>query len=50
MNIVWLMRHLEIYSRFSECFIPQELKVWGQESQQPGKLCIFSLLVIHIAF
>lgn len=48
MNITWVMRLLEIYNGFFECFIPQELKAWGQESQHPGKLCVFFLLVIRL--
>lgn len=42
MNIAWLMRHLEIYNRFFECFTPQEREVWGQESQHPEKMRIFA--------
>lgn len=42
MNIAWLVRHLEIYNRFSECFTPQEREAWGQESQHPGKMRIFA--------
>ena len=42
MNIAWLMRRLEIYNRFFECFTPQEREVWGQESQHPGKMRIFA--------
>lgn len=44
MNTTWVTGHLEIYNRFFECFTPQELKVWGQESQHQGSCISFLCL------